>query len=83
MESDGWEGRRKARGEQGIGKGGNGFMKRHSGMDAMPDGRIWAARDGNEVDDTSEGPKVIWSLILPHFTEKGVDSFKAFYAGFA
>lgn len=32
-----------------------------------------------EVDDNREGPKVIWSLILPHFTEKGVASFKAFF----
>ena len=32
-----------------------------------------------DVHDSKEGPKVIWSLILPHFTEKGVDSFKAFF----
>jgi hypothetical protein len=31
-----------------------------------------------EIDDT-EVVRVTWSLILPHFTEKGIASFKAFY----
>ena len=31
------------------------------------------------VDDPMEGAKVVWSLILPHFTEKGLASFKAFF----
>lgn len=32
-----------------------------------------------DVEDSEEGTKVIWSLILPHFTEKGIESFKAFF----
>lgn len=32
-----------------------------------------------EVNKKDEGPKVIWSLILPHFTEKGIASFKSFF----
>lgn len=32
-----------------------------------------------KVQDETEVAKVTWSLILPHFTEKGIDSFKAFY----
>lgn len=32
-----------------------------------------------QVNESQEGPKVIWSLILPHFTEKGIASFKAFF----
>lgn len=32
-----------------------------------------------KVSDPSEVSKVTWSLILPHFTEKGIASFKEFY----
>ncbi len=32
-----------------------------------------------KVDDDTEVAKVTWSLILPHFTPKGIESFKAFY----
>jgi len=32
-----------------------------------------------KVKDDTEVAKVTWSLILPHFTEKGIESFKAFY----
>lgn len=32
-----------------------------------------------KVKDKEESTKVIWSLILPHFTEKGIESFKAFF----
>ncbi len=32
-----------------------------------------------KVEDDEEVARVVWSLILPHFTEKGIASFKAFY----
>jgi len=32
-----------------------------------------------KVTDAPELRKVVWSLILPHFTEKGIQSFKAFF----
>jgi len=32
-----------------------------------------------KVSDEKEIAKVTWSLILPHFTPKGIESFKAFY----
>lgn len=32
-----------------------------------------------KVDDPKEVGRVIWSLILPHFTPKGIESFKAFF----
>jgi len=32
-----------------------------------------------KVDDKEEVIKVVWSLILPHFTPKGIESFKAFF----
>ncbi len=40
----------------------------------------WASqqiiRKGTELDDVT---KVVWSLMLPHFTESGLASFKAFF----
>jgi len=32
-----------------------------------------------KVEDEEEVARVVWSLILPHFTEKGIASFKSFY----
>lgn len=32
-----------------------------------------------KVEDDEEVARVVWSLILPHFTEKGIASFKTFY----
>ena len=32
-----------------------------------------------QVSDKEEVGKVTWSLILPHFTQKGIESFKSFY----
>lgn len=32
-----------------------------------------------QVNDKEEVSQVIWSLILPHFTAKGIDSFKSFF----
>jgi len=32
-----------------------------------------------KVADEKEVARVTWSLILPHFTQKGIESFKAFY----
>lgn len=32
-----------------------------------------------KVTDSKEISRVIWSLILPHFTQKGIASFKAYY----
>jgi len=32
-----------------------------------------------KVQDKEELRKVMWSLILPHFTEKGMASFKLFF----
>lgn len=32
-----------------------------------------------EREKKDDAAKVIWSLILPHFTEKGVESFKSFF----
>ncbi|MEM6726095.1 MAG: TetR/AcrR family transcriptional regulator [Bacteroidota bacterium] len=40
----------------------------------------WMSRQSILNDGADEGPdKVIWSLTLSHFTEKGIESFKAFY----
>ncbi|MEM1120418.1 MAG: TetR/AcrR family transcriptional regulator, partial [Bacteroidota bacterium] len=32
-----------------------------------------------KIQDETEVARVTWSLILPHFTPKGIESFKAFY----
>ena len=32
-----------------------------------------------KITDETEVAKVTWSLILPHFTQKGINAFKAFY----
>ncbi len=32
-----------------------------------------------KVEDPEEVSKVIWSLILPHFTDKGIQSFKSYF----
>ena len=32
-----------------------------------------------KTNDPEELRKVMWSLILPHFTEKGIQSFKDFF----
>lgn len=32
-----------------------------------------------KIDDPMEVSRVTWSLILPHFTDKGIESFKSFF----
>lgn len=41
---------------------------------------FWSSQQtirGNKIDE--DGEKVIWSLLLPHLTEKGLTSFKKFF----
>jgi hypothetical protein len=40
----------------------------------------WNAKENvcNEI-SVKDGEKIIWSLMIPHFTDKGMQSFKKFF----
>ncbi len=41
---------------------------------------FWLAQEMIRGDRTNaDGEKLVWSILIPHFTEKGVEAFKAFF----